>query len=152
MSVAEEQVVLPAVYEHACTVYRKMEEDAVLTAHDQYEENDSAVLIWSGHLTKLFAELHLSVPYYTSVTRELKRMGCIRQKRRGGGNAPSEWYVLMAPSEEAFLADTRVNHVVERKTKMGMLEQQVRDLSKAVGEVRATNEAIMDILMEREQH
>src|ERR1700712_664095 len=100
-----------------------MEEDAVLDGEHNH-------LIWSGHLTKLFAELHLSVPYYTSVTRELKRMGCVQQKRRGGGNAPSEWYVLTAPSEEAFRADTRVDHVAVRKTKIGMLEQQVKDLTK----------------------
>src|SRR4051812_21707024 len=120
-----------------------MEEEAKLV--------DNA-LIWSGHLTKLFARLRLSVPYYTSVTRELKRMGCIRQLRRGGGNAPSQWLILTEPTEELFRETSTQtgNMTSQRRTKLAIMEQRINDLAGRVNKVEATGEAIMDILQERE--
>jgi hypothetical protein len=62
------------------------------------------VIIYEGYLTKLIQQdLHLSVPYYTSVTKALINMGCIRQLRRGGGSSPSQWEMIYEPTEEAYL-------------------------------------------------
>jgi len=137
----EEQQVLPAIFEHCRNVYNLMEEEAKLV--------DNA-LIWEGHLTKLFARLHLSVPYYTSVTRELKRMDCIRQRRRGGGNAASQWEVVMPPSEELFL-EHRTYLTNRKKSRIERVEQQVRELQSIVAKVQMDNQSILDILVEREK-
>jgi hypothetical protein len=145
---------LPAVFEHACNVYRLMESEAKLVQRlglSPEEQGGDRDLIWTGHLTKLFGRLHLSTPYYTSVTRELKRMGCISQKRRGGGNAPSEWYILQEPTEELFRKDNRTGHLATRRhDRVSALEQQLRDQSKVIARIQADYEAILDILQERD--
>lgn len=149
-----EQEALPAIYEHCQNVYRQMESEAKLHASEYKDETfPNAKLVWEGHLTKLFNRLHLSVPYYTSVTRELKRMGCIKQLRRGGGNSPSQWLIMTEPTEELFLSDSEGNASGERLRKndrMGMLEQQVRDMAKRQTKIEADYEAILDVLQERE--
>jgi hypothetical protein len=144
----EEVPTLPAVFEHAANVYKVMEEEAKLVEAAEYGH----VLIWEGHLTKLFSRLHLSVPYYTSVMRELKRMGCVTQKRRGGGNAPSQWLILHEPTEELFRQDNSSsgNHSTRRQTKLQMLEQQVRDQGRIIAEIQTNYDLIIDILQERE--
>jgi hypothetical protein len=103
----EQDVPLPAVFEHAVTVYRRMESEAELVNYGETGDGGADIkrLVWEGHLTKLFSSLHFSVPYYTSVTRELKRMGCISQIRRGGGNAASKWQLHHEPTEELFRGD-----------------------------------------------
>jgi hypothetical protein len=153
MSVADELEVeqeapLPALYEHCRTVYKLMEEEAKLIHPDQ----GGTTLVWEGHLTKLFQRLHLSVPYYTSVTRELKRMGCVTQKRRGGGNAPSQWIILTEPTEELFRSNgnrTGYTHN-KRRTRLDMLQQQVADLARSYAKIEADYDTIIEILQERE--
>lgn len=148
----EEQDTLPALFEHCQRVYDKMETEANLIDLEPSAPSGHKSLIWEGYLTKLFSSLHLSVPYYTSVTRELKRMGCVRQKRRGGGNAPSQWEIITAPTEELFRSDmNRTSGIAAKKaSRQQMLEQRVSDLSKTVNRIASENEAILDILMERE--
>lgn len=145
-----EQDTLPAIFEHCVNVYAKMEAEAQLVSLEEGEESQS--LIWEGHLTKLFAALHLSVPYYTSVTRELKRMGCLVQKRRGGGNAASQWVLLTAPTEELFRSDSnRTSGLASRKpNKMEMLEQQIKDLAKLYQKIASDYETIIEVLSEKE--
>lgn len=146
----EQPETLPAIFEHCQRVYEKMEAEAQLVPDS--EGPATSQLIWEGHLTKLFAALHLSVPYYTSVTRELKRMGCVQQKRRGGGNAPSQWIILTEPTEELFRSDmNRVQGLAAKKRgKVEMLEQQVKDLSKVVLQVKEDYDTIITVLMEKE--
>jgi hypothetical protein len=151
MTVEEET--LPAIFEHAKNVYAEMERTAELTPIEPLGSLPP-VLVWEGHLTKLItgAPLHLSVPYYTSVTRELKRMGCIRQLRRGGGHSASRWQLLTAPTEELFLSDRNKtgNATARRRDRISILEQRVADLARIVSKVDTDNESILDILTERE--
>jgi hypothetical protein len=137
-----EKQVLPAIYEHCKTVYNQMEEEAKLV---------DGTLLWEGHLTKLFGRLHLSVPYYTTVTRELKRMGCIKQWRRGGGNASSMWEVVMPPTQQAFL-DNGSYANARRRSRIERLEQQVREHGTVIAKIQTDYEAIIDILVEREKN
>lgn len=150
----EEEQALPAIYEHACNVYRLMESTARLITMEARGLQEE-MLVWEGHLTKLITgePLHLSVPYYTAVTRELKRMGCIRQLRRGGGNAPSQWQLLTEPTEQLFRNE--YDYVASSKRKANnrieALEQGLRALAKRFDKIEATHEAILDILVEREK-
>lgn len=151
--VVEEQEALPAIFEHCQNVYAKMESEAQLVhvPSNYGREEDVEQLVWEGHLTKLFAQLHLSVPYYTSVTRELKRMGCIVQKRRGGGNAASQWVLLTEPTEELFRTEsTYTPRSAKAATRMDMLEQQVRDMSKTVNKIESDYDTIVQVLKEKE--
>jgi hypothetical protein len=84
-------------------------------------------LIWEGHTTKLFRNLELPTPYYSSCLNRLADMRCIRQLSRGGGSAPSRWELLDDPSLEGFLsAET---DKTKRTTRIGMVEEQVVSLN-----------------------
>ena len=115
---------MPMLYDHCCTVYQTMLRYA--------KKDETTAIVYEGHLTKLFVALNLSVPYYTSVTRKLKDMGCIRQLRRGGGNAPSRWLLVTEPTEELWGTDIiAVREVAARKAQEAdMLNQQMRDLGR----------------------
>src|SRR5258706_10934436 len=76
--------------------------EAVYNAMSEKSEVNPDGRVYEGFLTKLFDELELSVPYYSQVLTELKRMGCIEQVKRGGGTAMSIWYLLEPPTEDAF--------------------------------------------------
>lgn len=153
----EEQETLPAIFDHCKNVYARMEEEAQLVhIQGNYEgvpTIDGSELIWEGHLTKLFAALHLSVPYYTKVTRELKRMGCIRQRRRGGGNASSQWVILTEPTEELWCSDNNrtTNLASKKSSKVDMLEQQVKDLATLCQKISSDYDTIIDVLAEQEK-
>lgn len=116
---------IKALYEHCVNVYERMAAEAEpaidVDGHSIYE----------GHLTSIFQELMLSTPYYTSVLRMLKAMGCIEQIRRGGGNAHSKWRLTGSPTEEVFnLVDGRA---APKQGSQAALAQQVLALSKRVG-------------------
>jgi len=128
---AEESDQLPAVFQHCCDVYTAMLEKAKPVALSE-EEGGGNMIVYEGFLTQLFKDLRLSVPYFTSVTQELKRMGSIRQLRRGGGQAPSQWELVKAPSEELWRESEPMNK--PGKSRMDILEQKVRDLTKQVND------------------
>lgn len=150
----EQEATIPAIFEHACNVYKTMEADAVLYWRDPQDQDKGKLLVWEGHLTKLITGLNLSVPYYTSVTRELKRMGCIRQMRRGGGNATSQWELLREPSEELWRDNsTRTSGISSRKgDKLTMLEARLIQAEKVIAKMSSDYETIIDILMEKEKN
>jgi len=78
----------------------------------------------------MFAELELAVPYYTSVMRRLQDMDCVKQLRRGGGNAVSIWGLIRPPTQELFetAADSRPPPT-RKKPISEVLQQQIRDLT-----------------------
>ena len=90
-------VPISVMYDHSKRVYMAMHAEAKL----EVVEGEQLVF-WTGHLTRLFERLHYSTPYYSAITQILKRMGCIKQIRRGGGNAPSVWELVKEPSEDLF--------------------------------------------------
>lgn len=92
----------PALFDHCVNTYQAMLKQAksVQISPDS-EEN---AIVYEGFFTQLITgELHLSVPYYTSISSTLMRMGCIRQLKRGGGTSPSQWELLYEPTLDTFL-------------------------------------------------
>jgi len=132
----EEQQVMPALYLHCETVYRAMQNLAKVERAD----GDSAIsmMVYTGFTTHLFEQLSLSVPYFTSVMSALKRMGCVRQLRRGGGNSPSQWELIREPSREAFL-DYMPRR--QRRTRTDILEQQVQELQAKLSQLTPEQES-----------
>jgi hypothetical protein len=127
----------PALYEHCCAVYRLMEGKA--------SRRDDMV-VYEGFLTRDIMEppLHLSVPYYTSIRRELTRMGCIRQLRRGGGSAPSQWELLRAPTVDLYREQEPLRKPGQRR--MDVLEQQVRDMRQQLTEQHNVIKVLSEIV------
>jgi hypothetical protein len=128
----------PALYLHAVKAYELMEAEATEV---QFDDGEPAML-WTGHLTKLIAsQLHLSTPYYTGVVRALKRMGCIRQIKRGGGTAESEWEIIKPPTPElwakldrksARLYASQVSATEQLTAMVADLQKRVNRLEKAL--------------------
>ena len=88
----------PALYLHCVSTYKEM-----LSTARMIVVNEGSIAVWEGMLVQLVTgKLHLSIPYYTSVTRALKRMGCVTQLKRGGGVAASQWELHYEPTIEMF--------------------------------------------------
>lgn len=88
-------------YRYCVDVYERMKQTAQTLSAQQ--TGSVEMTVWEGFFTKLITEeLNLSVPYYSTVRRELIRMECIRQMRRGGGSSPSQWELLQPPTEELW--------------------------------------------------
>lgn len=93
---------LPVLFNHCKDVYAAMLRSSSKQSFIEDGQTKEAVL-YEGFLTKLVTEdLHLSVPYYTSVMRALKKMGCVEQVRRGGSTSPSQWRLYFEPTEDLF--------------------------------------------------
>jgi hypothetical protein len=89
-----------ATFQHCCAVYEAMLERSDLARLDHDSQEESRV--YTGFTTKLFAEIGLSVPYYSKIMKLLQAMDCVRQLRRGGGPSPSQWVLLQEPTTELF--------------------------------------------------
>jgi hypothetical protein len=113
------------LFDHCVTVFNEMEAQA--------RDEVGIGLVYEGHLTKLFHQLNLSTPHYTSVMKMLKAMGCVEQIRRGGGSAVSRWELKRVPGEESFRSFEQMN--TAPKGKYAALEQAVRDLARRVNEL-----------------
>lgn len=85
------------LWEHVLTVFAAMQRQATSQMLD-----GKHALVYTGHTTQLFRDVGLATPYYTSVMRTLKQMGCVRQLSRGGGSAASRWELLDDPDLETF--------------------------------------------------
>ena len=125
-----DQQVMPALFHHCETVYRNMYDKS--EAHRADGDDGVLIRVWEGFTTHLFVDLNLAVPYFTSVLKALKEMGCLRQLRRGGGNAPSQWELIAEPTAEKY--EERFPRRRE-PTRTDVLEQQVKDLQAALGRV-----------------
>lgn len=88
-------------YQYCVDAYSLMKDNAQYYTAEQ--TGSVAMTVWEGFFTKLITEdLNLSVPYFTTIRRELIRMECIRQLRRGGGSSPSQWELLRPPTEDLW--------------------------------------------------
>lgn len=130
-----QDVVAPALYEHSVNVFNAMREQAQV---DQLTTGAAEEgLVYEGFLTKLITEeVGLSVPYYTSVMRHLRRMGCVTQLRRGGSSTPSRWQLLEEPTLDRFLSDQdRSSTKVQRKSRLDRIEQRNNDMVSRVNDL-----------------
>jgi hypothetical protein len=82
-------------------------------------------LVYEGYTTRLFQQLQLPGPYYSSVMQRLASMGCIKQLSRGGGSSPSRWELLEDPELEAFIAAETEDR---KPTRLDLVEQRLDDL------------------------
>jgi hypothetical protein len=129
------------MYDHSKRVYMKMLEEAKM--EEVAGESGEPMVLWTGHLTHLIKDkLNYSTPYYSSITQNLKRMGCIKQIRRGGGNAPSVWELLKEPSEDLFKNAEELRK--PGNTSQDMFMQNMRDLNARLVQVEATVRALVD--------
>lgn len=123
---------MKALYDHCVLIFEEMFKEAV--PEEAVEGNDgpeeTGYMLWTGHLTQLFARLGMSTPYYTTVMQALKKMGCVEQIKRGGGNAMSKWRLVRKPEEEYFHAAEKLKKPTSGTVKG--IEQQVRDLNNRV--------------------
>lgn len=126
-----EEEPVPAVFLHCQAVYEAMFAKAT-------KQGDS--MVYEGFLTKLVTvELRLSVPYYTTITRALKEMGCIKPLRRGGSTTESQWEVCYEPTLEAYKEILKARKedpdykpkltVAGKSAWRGQMEQQMKDLN-----------------------
>jgi hypothetical protein len=90
-------------------------------------------LVYEGYLTRLFNELDMATPYYTTVMRCLKAMNCVKQLSRGGGSSPSRWELINDPDFEAF--DAIEQKRLKNNTQMGQVKDQTHILVKRVNEL-----------------
>lgn len=123
---------IPAGFLHCETIYKAMLEQAQV---DDEGEN----LVYEGFLTHLFEEQGFSVPYYTTVMKDLRRMGCVVQLRRGGSSTPSRWQLEKEPTLEAFIKEQDKDKGRKRSTN----EQRYNDLNKRVATLEKLVEALL---------
>lgn len=131
---------LPVLYQHCLAVYEAMLQSSAKTTTIDGGVKQEAV-VYEGFLTKLVTEqIHLSVPYYTSVMRALKKMGCCSQVRRGGSTSPSQWRLFHEPTEELFTSKVqkaRNSPTSQHTTRLDTLEGNQIMLAKRVSEIEA---------------
>lgn len=115
--------VMPALYGHCVTAYRVM----LSEGKSQEDDDGQEIIVWEGMTTALVAKkLNLSTPYFTNIFRNLQRMGCVRQIKRGGGSAPSMWELITEPTEELY--KTRVPMRKKGKDRLSMQQEQISRL------------------------
>ena len=137
---SEKETSLPSLFVHCRKIWARMAE---LSETVDVEGHPTSV--YRGHLTKLvIKEQGLSVPYYTQVMQALKAMGCVRQLRRGGGNAKSIWELKAEPTEERWKRFESTGKTPAAAGKTAVLEQQVRDINRRLQSVEATVQLLTD--------
>lgn len=116
-----------ALYQHCETTYKGMLQQAEgKLMFDEDAQEERVYVIWEGMLTQFITgQLNLSVPYYTYITRALKRMGCIRQIKRGGGTAPSMWELIKEPTYDLYM--TTIAPKRPPQDRYAALEQRLND-------------------------
>jgi len=122
---------LPVLFYHCKDTY-----DAMLrsSSKQKYRDgtDDKEAVVYEGFLTKLVTEeLHLSTPYYTTVMRALKKMGCATQLRRGGSTATSQWRLHHEPTEDLFREKIGLpkKPTSQHKHRMDQHEGMIQDLN-----------------------
>lgn len=148
----EEEWVAPALFHHAKAVYERMLMQSRLVRVDKETDDDEPseegdMVVYEGALTALVTQqLHLSIPYYTHVTRALKAMGCIKQLRRGGGQGLSQWQLLQEPTEELFQQINPETNVAMRRraSRNEVIEQRLKDITDRIEVLEDFMQQIID--------
>lgn len=131
----------PALFKHCRQVYSEMALRATASDMPEYEGHHMYV----GALTGLFKDLGLGQPYYTSVMDRLKAMNCVEQIVRGGGQQPSKWLLIGAPTMESFEASQgKTGNTAS--VNMRKAEQSIRDLGQRVSRLEAQVSRIIDMM------
>lgn len=130
----------PSLYQHCLDVYNLMKSKAVVSEVPEHESH----LVYTGFLTKEFAAFGLGQPYYTSVMRKLRAMGCCKQIQRGGGPSPSKWLLLGAPTLAAFNQVNNSNQTNTSSAAVRVVEQNTRDLSERITRLEASITRIIE--------
>jgi len=132
---------MPALFDHVLNTFAAMQKRATKHTVDEGGE-PIEILVYEGFLTKLVTEeLHLSVPYYTSVMRKLVSMGCVVQLKRGGGNAKSQWELRVQPTEELFRST-----LAKKKKKQAPTDAKVKTLETLIDQINSRVQKIEDLL------
>jgi hypothetical protein len=139
----DDKEVLPAIYEHCCNTYKAMLQEATSIA-----STGGTIIVYEGFFTALITQkLRLSVPYYGRIRDLLVDMGCVKQLKRGGGTAPSQWEIITEPTREAFL----LAHKIEgprKESQLGVTNARVsaleKQLSQALGDLRSIQAFLAD--------
>lgn len=135
---------MPAKWTHCVKVYERMKSETKL---EEVEGTNKTLNVWTGFTTKMFAELGVPQPYYGDILHILKEMGCLQQVRRGGRTTPSQWVVFDTEPTSGEYQRVRPQGVNTRKrAEVEHLEQQVRDLRKALGNIDIP-QALADIAL-----
>lgn len=131
MTDLNEEKPMKALYDHCVTVFDEMFKEAIPEEvdprHPDTDPAETGYMIWTGHLTQLFARLGMATPLYTSVMQTLKKMGCAEQIRRGGGNSMSKWRLVRKPEEDYFNAAEKIKKPTQGT--FAAMEQQMRDVN-----------------------
>lgn len=142
----------PALFIHCKNTYRAMLEESTEVQFD----NDSKGIVYEGKLTALITEkLYLSVPYYTKIRAALIAMGCMKQLRRGGGSAPSQWELYYEPTLKLYDKYVRSEQLADKEAaeqKKNELapasQQQIKDLQRQINDLDETLRFIVKALPE----
>ncbi len=145
---SSEEASLPVLYKHCKDTY-----DAMLRSSSKQEYRDDnnkmqEAVVYEGFLTKLVTEdLHLSVPYYTTVMGALKKMGCVRQVRRGGSTSPSQWQLYHEPTENLFRTKQQQGKKTSRSahgSRLDQVEGTVQILNQRVSAIERVLQQFID--------
>lgn len=129
----------PALFDHCRRAYEELikEGRCVRVSDEMGDYRD--IIIWEGMFTNFIVNrLNLSTPYFTSIRRELIRMGCIRQLRRGGGSSPSQWELIREPGLDLFYQarplrtqNVQTDKFTGMRSELNALVRRIADLEKA---------------------
>lgn len=130
-------------FQYCAQVYQVMKNESRKFTAEQ--TGSVPMVVWEGFFTKLITEdLGLSVPYFTTIRRELIRMECIRQLRRGGGTSPSQWELLRPPTEELWHSSPAKRS--QTNSKQDMTAGQVGDLNRRLEVLEEHMKVLIDAL------
>lgn len=131
---------LPAMFEHCVRTYREMLSEA---------HGVGDVVVYEGFLTALITQkINLSVPYYGRVKKTLTDMGCIKQLKRGGGTAPSQWELITEPTEEAFRRVYQPAHTTGG-TRLGKTNERVAALEQKISQLMSWRDDVNEFLADK---
>jgi hypothetical protein len=144
----EEVTAVPALFFHVEKAYKLMLEQSEELMTDDFEGTVGTLVVYKGFITRLIThELSLSAPYYSKIMQALEGMGCVRQIRRGGNTAPSEWEMLTEPTESMFRTYIATPDAVSKpQGKIEMLQDQVNSLVRRVGTLEENQRKILEAL------